>query len=72
MPIRKRMLPMARRARSKRRMRPKRRKRAPGIVSEGGFWGVGWIFGGEVGRESMDGGEAYHLPPLQKATPTSV
>ena len=70
--MRKRMLPIARRERSKRRIRPRRRKAAPGVDVSG--VGGGWI--------GLDAWLVWvwvvvvrcgaYLPPLQKATPISV
>lgn len=84
MPIRKRMSPIASRARSKRRMRPKRRKKPPAkliwkreeIRNEGGRGGREWEEAGLIWGVLwvlwgfFEGGGAY-LPPVQNATPIS-
>lgn len=66
MPMRKRMSPIARSARSKRRMRPKRRKKPPEQRSS-----VETISEGDRVVCLVLVKEAY-LPPVQNATPTSV
>jgi hypothetical protein len=60
MPTRKRMLPMDRRARSKKRMRPKRRKKTPDHAVRANY--------AVCVRVRL----GFFVPPLQKATPTSV
>jgi hypothetical protein len=60
MPMRKRMLPIDSRARSKKRMRPNRRKKTPEHVVR-----THCTFYVMVRSQLI-------LPPLQKATPTSV
>lgn len=85
MPIRKRMSPIASSARSKRRMRPKRRKKPPvkknwrerklemrlgeGGENGGRVWVKGLIWG-DLWGFFFGGGGAY-LPPVQNATPIS-